>query len=68
LGAMASVVGLAPTRPGLKTRPLELLCIHGQKLAPWSWNTRGGRSQASINPVESGPPWRWSEPDLLSRA
>jgi hypothetical protein len=26
---MASVVGLAPTRPGLKTRPLELLCIHG---------------------------------------
>ena len=28
---MASVVGLAPTRPGLKTRPLELLCIHGQK-------------------------------------
>jgi len=28
---MASVVGLAPTRPGLKTRLLELLCIHGHK-------------------------------------
>jgi hypothetical protein len=28
---LASVVGLAPTRPGLKTRLLELLCIHGQK-------------------------------------
>ena len=27
---MASVVGLAPTRVGLKTRLLELLCIHGQ--------------------------------------
>jgi hypothetical protein len=25
---MASVVGLAPTRVGLKTRLLELLCIH----------------------------------------
>ena len=29
---LASVVGLAPTRVGLKTRLLELLCIHGQKL------------------------------------
>jgi hypothetical protein len=26
---LASVVGLAPTRVGLKTRLLELLCIHG---------------------------------------
>ncbi len=25
----ASVAGLAPARPGLKGRPLELLCIHG---------------------------------------
>ena len=33
-GQLASVVGLAPTRPGLKTRPLELLCIHGQKWGP----------------------------------
>jgi hypothetical protein len=30
---MASVVGLAPTRLGLKGRLLELLCIHGQR---WS--------------------------------
>lgn len=29
---LASAVGLAPTRPGLKGRPLELLCIHGQKI------------------------------------
>ena len=29
---LASVVGLAPTRPGLKGRPLELLCIHGQEI------------------------------------
>ena len=28
---MASVVGLAPTRFGLKGRLLGLLCIHGQK-------------------------------------
>ena len=27
---MASVIGLAPIRPGLKGRLLELLCIHGQ--------------------------------------
>jgi hypothetical protein len=26
------VIGLAPIRVGLKTRLLELLCIHGQKL------------------------------------
>jgi hypothetical protein len=31
LVAMASAVGLAPARPGLKGRPLKLLCIHGQK-------------------------------------
>ena len=29
---MASVIGLAPIRPGLKDRLLELLCIHGQKV------------------------------------
>ena len=26
---LASVIGLAPIRPGLKDRLLELLCIHG---------------------------------------
>jgi hypothetical protein len=31
---MASVVGLAPTRPGLKDRLLELLCIHGHEMVP----------------------------------
>ena len=28
-GQMASVIGLAPIRPGLKGRLLDLLCIHG---------------------------------------
>ncbi len=37
----ASVVGLAPTRPGLKGRPLELLCIHGQDLTPWRLENAG---------------------------
>lgn len=31
-GQMASVTGLAPIRPGLKDRLLELLCIHGLKM------------------------------------
>lgn len=31
---MASVIGLAPIRPGLKDRLLELLCIHGLKMVP----------------------------------
>src|SRR6185436_5284175 len=31
---MASVIGLAPTRPDLKGRLRELLCIHGQKWSP----------------------------------
>jgi hypothetical protein len=33
---LASVIGLAPIRPGLKDRLLELLCIHGRltKLVP----------------------------------
>jgi hypothetical protein len=26
---LASVIGLAPIRPGLKDRLLDLLCIHG---------------------------------------
>jgi hypothetical protein len=30
---MASVIGLAPIRPGLKGRLLELLCIHGHSSA-----------------------------------
>src|SRR5438034_11393120 len=29
LGHLASVIGLAPIRPGLKGRLRELLCIHG---------------------------------------
>jgi len=29
LSEMASVIGLAPIRPGLKDRLRELLCIHG---------------------------------------
>jgi len=32
---MASVIGLAPIRPGLKDRLLDLLCIHGQKSDEW---------------------------------
>jgi hypothetical protein len=28
-GQLASVIGLAPIRPGLKDRLLDLLCIHG---------------------------------------
>src|SRR5205814_8109461 len=33
-GRMASVIGLAPIRPGLKGRLRELLCIHGRKMVP----------------------------------
>ena len=29
MGQLASVIGLAPIRPGLKDRLRELLCIHG---------------------------------------
>ena len=28
------MIGLAPIRPGLKDRLLDLLCIHGQELVP----------------------------------
>jgi hypothetical protein len=38
---MASVIGLAPIRPGLKDRLLELLCIHGQEFEMKS-ETRSG--------------------------
>ena len=43
---MASVAGLAPARVGLKTRLLELLCIHGQKIVarktkPTGWLLAG---------------------------
>jgi len=31
LGHLASVIGLAPIRPGLKDRLRELLCIHGRR-------------------------------------
>ena len=34
LGHLASVIGLAPIRPGLKDRLRELLCIHGRKWSP----------------------------------
>src|SRR5947207_13624588 len=34
--ALASVIGLAPIRPGLKGRLLELLCIHGHSSAEWT--------------------------------
>jgi hypothetical protein len=29
---LASVIGLAPIRPGLKDRLLDLLCIHGLRI------------------------------------
>ena len=35
-GQLASVIGLAPIRPGLKGRLRELLCIHGQN-GPRGW-------------------------------
>ena len=35
-GQLASVIGLAPIRPGLKDRLLDLLCIHGQN-GPRGW-------------------------------
>jgi hypothetical protein len=65
---LASVVGLAPTRPGLKTRALELLCIHGQELTPGDWKTRGGCSRAGINLVESGPSMAVIDPLTPERA
>jgi hypothetical protein len=37
--SLASVIGLAPIRPGLKDRLLELLCIHGL-LAQSDWSPR----------------------------
>jgi hypothetical protein len=65
---LASVAGLAPARTGLKGRMRELLCIHGRK----SFTAEDERTEMllagrhySVNPV---PPWRWSEPDLLSHA
>jgi hypothetical protein len=38
---MASVAGLAPARVGLKTRLLELLCIHGRKTLAWKTKPTG---------------------------
>ena len=55
---LASVAGLAPARVGLKTRLLELLCIHGQKSNPGRRNPQGSCSQTSLNPAVSDPPWR----------
>ena len=56
---LASVVGLAPTRPGLKGRPLELLCIHGQKNGSQGDRAlRVAHSPVSLNPAVSNPPWR----------
>jgi len=56
---VASVAGLAPARVGLKTRLLELLCIHGHENRTQGDEThRVARSQVSLNPVVSNPPWR----------
>ena len=57
-----SVIGLAPIRPGLKDRLLDLLCIHGQKNRTQGDEThRVAHSQMSLNPVVSNPPWRWKD-------
>ena len=53
---MASVIGLAPIRDGLKTRLLELLCIHGRNVL-LNHEKRSCRSLADINsasPATSG--------------
>src|ERR1043165_6622896 len=53
-GQMASVIGLAPIRPGLKGRLLDLLCIHGRKVvaevgsAPTSPPLQGGANLAQL--------------------
>jgi len=56
---MASVAGLAPARVGLKTRLLELLCIHGQEnRSQEDENHRVAHSRVSLNPAVSNPRWR----------
>jgi len=56
---MASVAGLAPARVGLKTRLLELLCIHGQENRSQEDEThRVAHSRVSLNPAVSNPPWQ----------
>jgi hypothetical protein len=65
---MASVIGLAPIRPGLKDRLLELLCIHGQKarwkmvpevgIAPTSPPLQGGANLSQLLGDEYGRPGR----------
>jgi hypothetical protein len=55
---LASVIGLAPIRLGLKDRLLELLCIHGQNRSPLRRRTRSRCSLADVNSANSVPPWR----------
>ena len=50
LGAMASVAGLAPARVGLKTRLLELLCIHGQNQGQEDENQRVAARRQALTP------------------
>ena len=44
LESMASVIGLAPTRPGLKDRLRELLCIHGLPFVKVEWKSWSSRA------------------------
>jgi hypothetical protein len=37
---VASVIGLAPIKPGLKARLLELLCIHGLLRRANNWSPK----------------------------
>jgi hypothetical protein len=46
---MASVIGLAPIRPGLKGRLRELLCIHGRKAFTAETEAQSGGSLARLN-------------------
>ena len=49
-GQLASVIGLAPIRPGLKDRLLELLCIHGRRS-----QTRKKRRKGAEWPLSGKP-------------
>jgi hypothetical protein len=61
---VASVIGLAPIRPGLKDRLLDLLCIHGQELvpevgiAPTSPRLQRGANLSQLLGGEGGRPGR----------
>ncbi len=65
---VASVIGLAPIRPGLKDRLLELLCIHGRNTAIIH-EKRSCRSLAKtprLLPPPGNVKTKWS-PRLVSR-